>query len=192
MNSPRFARSLAAVLLCIASLPALAEPPKSLLPVFGTEGAEFTVKGQNGHGTNGWLPAGWTDNSEWAQVNATYTKLTDSPDKDAGAVRIEVKQVDEGQLQFTTYGGIQKYEKGAKYVVSGWVRSASGVSVHLGARRMSEPYEFYHEQDLSTGSEWKRFEFAFTPAMDFSAFIMFAVRDPGTVDLAGVSLEKKP
>ncbi len=99
----------------------MAQAPKSLLPAFGNEGAEFTVKAKDGHVVKGWLPKEWTDNTDWAPVTATYTKLTDSPDKDAGAVRIKVEKVDEGgQLQITTYAGNQKYKKGAKYVVTGW------------------------------------------------------------------------
>ena len=56
---------------------------------------------------------------------------------------------------------------------------------------MNEPYEFYHEQELTTGPEWKRFEFAFAPTMDFAAFLMFVVREAGTVDLAGVVVAEK-
>lgn len=194
MDVTRISRSmLTAAVLGGFALSALAQAPKSLLPAFGNEGAEFTAKAQGTHTTKGWLPTDWKDNSEWAPVTATYTKLTDSPDKAAGAVSIKVEKVDEGgQLQLTTYQGLQKYKKGTKYVVTGWARSASGLAVNIGVRQMSEPYEFYHEQELSTGSEWKKFEFAFTPTMDISAFPMFIVREAGTVDLAGVSLEEKP
>jgi hypothetical protein len=199
MTSPRISRSfqhsikslLAALLLCSLSAAVMAQT-KSLLPAFGNDGAEFTAKAQGSHVTKGWLPTDWKDNSEWAPVTATYTKLTDSPDKDAGAVRIKIEKVEEGgQLQLTTYGGNQKYKKGTRYVVTGWVRSSSGLAMTVGTRQMAEPYEFYHEQELSAGPEWKKFEFAFTPAMDFSAFLMFVVREAGTVDLAGVTLEEK-
>ena len=182
----------AATLLGSAGLPVMAQAPKSLLPAFGTEGAEFTAKGQSGHVTKGWLPTDWKDNSEWAQVDATYSKLTDSPDKAAGAVRIKVEKVDDGQLQLTTFQGSQKYAKGKHYVVTGWVRSAEKTGVKVGARQKGEPYEFYHEEELTTGPEWKKFEFAFTPAMDLEAFVMFIVREAGTVDLAGVSVTEKP
>jgi hypothetical protein len=198
MNPPRRISSLhsfqsifgAALLLGSVALTVAA--PKSLLPAFGNEGAEFTVKGQSGHATKGWLPTDWKDNSEWAAVDATYTKLTDSPEPSAGAVRIKVEKVEEGQLQLTTYGGNQKYKKGIRYVVTGWVRSPDRLSVNLGARQIEDPYEFYHEQELTSGPEWKKFEFAFTPAMDFTAFVMFVVRETGTVDLAGVAVEEKP
>ena len=183
---------LAAVLFGMLSASGLAEPAKSLLPAFGNEGAEFTVKGQSGHLTKGWLPTDWKDNTEWAQVDATYTKLTDSPDKAAGAVRIKVEKVDDGQLQLTTFQGNQKYVKGKHYVVTGWVRSADKTSVKVGVRQKGEPYEFYHEEELTTGAEWKKFAFAFTPTMDFEAFVMFVLREVGMVDLAGVSVEEKP
>lgn len=188
---PSIKRRLTAALLC--GLPAwvMADAPKSLLPAFGTEGADFTVKGQSEHVTKGWLPTEWKDNSEWAQVNATYSKLADSPDKAAGAVRIKVEKVDDGQLQLTTFQGNQKYAKGKSYVVSGWVRSPDKTVVKVGARQKGEPYEFYHEEELTAGAEWKKFEFAFTPAMDLEAFVMFIVREAGTVDLAGVAVVEK-
>ena len=55
-----------------------------------------------------------------SQAFFAYTKLTDSPNKDAGAVRIKVEKVDDGQLQLTTFKGNLKYQKGKRYVVTGW------------------------------------------------------------------------
>lgn len=183
----------AVILLCSVSAAVLADVPPSLLPAFGNEGKEFTTKAKDGNTVKGWLPTDWTDNSEWAPVTATYTKLTDSPDKAAGAVQIKVEKVEEGgQLQLTTYQGNQKYKKGTKYVVSGWVRSAAHTGIHVGVRQQAEPYEYYHEDELSTGADWKRFEFTFTPSMDIQAFLMFVVRDAGSVDLAGVAVAEKP
>jgi hypothetical protein len=119
-----------------------ADSPKSLLPVFGNHGAKFTAAAKDGHALQGWLPIGWTDNSDWAAVNATYIKLTDSPDKDAGAVRIKVDDLDDGQLQFTSFAGNQEYKKGRNYVVTGWVRSPDHIQVRVGDREIEEPHEF--------------------------------------------------
>jgi hypothetical protein len=187
---PRF--SAIALLLVVLELPATAQVPKSLLPPFGNDGAEFKIKAKDGHSTHGWLPKEWTDNSEWAPVNATYTKLPDSPDKDAAAVRIKVENVEDGQLQLTTFGGNDKYLKGGHYVVSGWVRSPDQTPVKIGIRQINGPYELYHEQTLNSGTEWKPFEFAFTPTEDRQAFVMFIIRKEGTVDLAGITLTEKP
>jgi hypothetical protein len=181
-----------AVLLAFMPGALFGQVPKSLLPAFGTAGADFTVKGQNNHVVKGWLPTDWKDNTEWAQVDATYSKLEDSPDKAAGAVRIKVEKVDDGQLQLTSYQGIQKYKKGAKYVVTGWVRSPDRIEMKVGVRQKGDPYEFYHEQNLGPGTEWKKFEFTFTPSMELEAFLMFVVTEVGSVDLAGVSIEEKP
>lgn len=192
MKSPvstRLHLAVAAV-LCSLALPVMAE---SLVPPFGTDGAEFTTKAANSNTVKGWLPAKWQDNTEWAPVTATYTKLTDSPDKAVGAVRIKTEKVEEGgQLQLTTYAGNQNYKQGVKYQVSGWVRSPERTGFKIGLRQIQEPYEFYQEQEKSTDTEWKRFEFAFTPSMDFKAFLMFIIRDQGTVDLAGITVEEKP
>ncbi|MEP6668355.1 MAG: carbohydrate binding domain-containing protein [Chthoniobacter sp.] len=183
---------VAVALLSACELSGLADVPKSVLPAFGNDGTEFTVKAKDGHTVQGWLPKDWIDNTDWAAVNATYTKLTDSPDKDAGAVRIKIEKVDEGQLQMTTYQGLQKFKKGVKYVVTGWVRSPGSLSITVGARQKMEPYEFYFEKELAAGAAWKPFEFTFTPAMELDAFLMFVVKDTGAVDLAGVAVEEKP
>jgi len=138
------------------------------------------------------LPAKWVDNSTWAAVNATYTKLADSPAKDAAAVRIEVTAVDSGQLQLTTYTGNHDYKKGVKYIVSGWVRSERLAHLGVGAREEDEPHAFYQQMELTADPEWKRFEFVFTPEMDCLAWIMFFVKKPGAVDIAGVTVVGKP
>jgi hypothetical protein len=175
------------------ALSAIADVPKSLLPAFGNDGQEFSLKSKDDNTVKGWLPKDWTDNSDWAAVTATYTKLSDSPDKNAGAVRLKVEKLGDGSLlQLTTYGGNQKYKMGTKYVVSGWIRSADRLGVKVGARMFKEPYEFYHEEELATSPDWKRFEFAFTPTKDIEAIIMFVVHDVGAVDLAGIAVEEKP
>jgi hypothetical protein len=192
LSSSRVGIIAAAILIHALGTSAIAQAPKSLLPAFGTEGADFTTKAQNNHVVKGWLPKDWSDNTEWAAVTATYTKLPDSPDKAAGAVRIKVEKMDEGQLQLTSYQGIQKYKKGTKYVATGWVRSADQTGVKLGVRQKGDPYEFYHEQEVATGAEWKKFEFEFTPTAEIEAFLMFVVSQVGTVDLAGVAVQEKP
>lgn len=189
-RSIKVSLSAAALLLGLSSL-SLAQSSKSMLPAFGPAGAEFTMKAKDGHSTQGWLPKDWTDNSEWAAVNATYSKIVDTPDKEAGGVRIKVEKVDDGQLQLTTYQGNNKFQKGTQYVVSGWLRSPDRLTVKMAARQPGDPYEVYHEQDVTAEPEWQKFEFAFTPTMDLQAFIMFIVRDAGTVDLAGVTVEPK-
>src|ERR1700760_1683745 len=72
----------------------------SLVPPFGTDGKEFTNKAQNQHVVHGWLPNDWEDNTEWAPISATYSKLDDTPDQSVTAVRINLEKMDDGQLQF--------------------------------------------------------------------------------------------
>src|SRR5260221_10338009 len=104
------------------AFPALAEPRESLLPPFGNAGKEFKQKAQPGHDIHGWLPKNWVDNSSWAPVSATYTKLTDSPDKDAAAGRIEITEVDGWQLLKTSFEGNHDCKEGTTCLVTGWVR----------------------------------------------------------------------
>src|SRR5258708_3090963 len=106
-------------LLCGFGLSSMAEPPTSLLPPFAGKGMEVTKGKKEDYLGKGWVAKKWVDNSKWAAVNATYTKLAESPDKDLAAVRIEIKNVDDGQLQLTSFDGNHDYKKGTKYVVSG-------------------------------------------------------------------------
>jgi hypothetical protein len=181
----------AAFLFAAQTARVMADPPASLLPGFGNTGEKFTVQAKDGHAVHGWLPEGWVDNSVWAAVNATYSKLDDSPDKEAGAVRIKIDNVDEGHLQLTSFLGKREYKKGVNYVVTGWVRSPDHTNVKIGDREVEEPHDFYDQIDLPTTSEWKRFEFDFTPEMDCGAWIMFVFKQPGTVDLAGIVVSEK-
>jgi hypothetical protein len=84
---------ITAVTLALAFTAFAAE--ESLLPAFGIDGAEFTVKAKDNHQTKGWLPKDWVDNTEWAAVSATYAKLPDGPKEGVTAVRIKVEKVDE-------------------------------------------------------------------------------------------------
>src|SRR5215208_506795 len=82
--------------LLAGSLTELRAEPVSRVPDFGTAGYQFNRASKDDHVVKGWLPKDWVDNSKWAAVNATYTKLEDAPEKGLGAVRIEAKNIDSG------------------------------------------------------------------------------------------------
>ena len=167
-----------------------ADDPPSLLPAFGPEGAEFTIKAKDDNQTKGWLPKGWVDNTEWAAVSATYSKLADAPKGGGTAIRIKVEKVDEGQLQLTSWTK-PIFKKDAKYVVSGWIRSAENGGIKVAVRQPGEPYEFYAEQDLFATKEWKPFAFDFALQEDKESFVMFIKQETGIVDLAGLAVREK-
>ena len=159
----------------------------SLLPPFGAAGAEFTRDAKDGNKTKGWLPKDWVDNSEWAAVSATYTKLNDPPAGVPAAVRIKVEKVDEGQLQVTSWTK-PTFKKDVKYVVTGWIRSAENSGIKIGIRQPGEPYEFYAEEDVTGSAQWRPFTFQFSLGEDREAFVMFIKQDTGTIDLAGLAV----
>lgn len=164
------------------------DKPASLLPAFGDAGREFTTKAQGGKAIRGWLPTGWDDNSEWATLAVTYTKLKDGPKEGVTAVRIELKDLGEGQLQLTSYSGKRVFKKGVKHAVEGRLRG--GAEFKVGVRQPGDPYEFYVEHELSGGKEWKAFKFEFALDADKEAFIMFVMPGSGTIDLAGVTVRE--
>ena len=69
-----------------------------------------------------------------------------------------------------------------------WLRGTADFKV--GVRQPGEPYEFYVEQDLSGGKEWKSFKAEFKLDADKEAFIMFVMPGQGTIDLAGVTVRE--
>ena len=160
------------------------DKPTSLLPAFSGEGRDFAAKAQGGKAIKGWLPVGWDDNSDWATLAATYTKLKDGPKEGVTALRIEVTDLGEGQLQLTSFSGKRVYKKGVKHAVEGWVRGSSEFKV--GVRQPGDPYEFYVEHELTGGKEWKPFKFEFTLDADKDGLIMFVMAGSGSIDLAGV------
>jgi hypothetical protein len=168
-----------------------AEQLESLLPPFAGKGYDFKKESKDDHHISGWLPVKWCDNSKWAAVNATFTKLGDSPDKDQAAVRIEVKNVDDGQLQLTCFEGNSEYKKGATYIVSGWARSERFTRFLVGAREEDDPHDFYKQIEVPTGAQWKKFQFEWTPEMDCTAWMMFVIKEAGTVDVAGITVTEK-
>ena len=169
----------------------LNEAPRSLLPGFGTVGCMLDMEGKGGHKISGWLPKSWLDNSRWAAVTATYTQLVDVPEEGSAAVRIDVQKVDEGQLQLTTFTGNYEYKKGVNYAITGWVRSASRSMMKAGVRSVDESHVFYNQVDLEATPDWKLFEVIFTPESDCEGWVMFVMKEAGSVDLAGIAVNDK-
>lgn len=166
-------------------------PPASFLPVLGTEGMPFTTAAKDKHVIKGWLPTDWVDNSDWAAVDATYSRLDEVPEGMLAGLRIKVENVVDGQLQLTSYAGERDYAKGQHYQISGWIRSPERQPLSLGARMSEEPYTSFNEGEIATTPEWKQFTWDFQPAKDYKALIMLVVKQPGTVDLAGLSVGLK-
>lgn len=201
MTSPRLGFSSLHLLRCLSvgaiaiaglAATASAESPTSLLPVFDTKGYSFEKKAQPGHEIRGWLPKGWEDNSSWAKVSVTYTQLTDPPEKEAGAVRIVVPRVDSHHSQLRPKDGPHAFEKGTTYRVSGWLRSPDSAKINISFRQDEDPRAYYDRADHGTTPEWTRFTHDWTPDDDCTAWLMFIVHDPSTVDLAGIVVEGMP
>lgn len=188
MNLKQLLLSLAAAAL--ASTVLAADGVKSLLPAFGPEGAEVSVAAQNGNKCSGWLPKEWVDNTEWASVSATYSKLSDPPKEGVTAVGIHVTKVEEGQLQLTSWTK-PTFKKDVKYAVEGWIRSKDSSGIKVMIRQPGEPYESFAEQDLAASAEWKPFSFPFSFTEDKDAFVMFTKAETGAVDLAGLVVREQ-
>ena len=190
--STRFLLSVALVLaLALSPAPLRAENPTSLLPFFGGKGFMLNNVGKDNHTITGWLPKKWCDNSRWAAVNAVYSLLLDPPQADVTAVRIDVQAIDDGQLQLTSFEGHSEYKQGVKYAITGWVRSAGGSTIKVGVRAEDESHAFYLQEDVKGTAEWKPFEVIFAPDQDRRGWVMFVMKEAGSVDLAGIVLAEK-
>jgi len=191
-SSTRFLLSLPLVLsLALSPAPLRAEHTTSLLPLFGGPGYMLNKQSKDNHTITGWLPKKWCDNSTWAAVNAVYTQLQDPPKAEVTAIRIDIQAVDDGQLQLTSFEGNSEYKQGVKYAISGWVRSAGGSIIKVGVRADDESHAFYIQEDVKGTAEWKPFEIIYTPDQDRKAWVMFVMRQAGSVDLAGICVTEK-
>ena len=61
----------------------------------------------------------------------------------------------------------------------------------VGAREEDDPHDFYKQIEVPTGRQWKKFEFEWTPEMDCVAWMMFVIKEAGTVDVAGITVTEK-
>lgn len=162
--------------------------PKNIA-VFGPDGDDFTCANREGSASKGWLPKGWVDASSQANVNVTYSKVTEVP-KD-GASGIEITVEGEGRPTAEVRGPHFICRRNEKCTIEGWVRSPNKSTVTIIASQFVDPGQKYKEQPVHGTPEWKQFKVQFVPVQDIAAELRLQLVAGSNVQLAGISVKKE-
>jgi len=133
---------------------------------------------------SGALPAGWHDNSSWANVWVNYQRLTDA---DRGFLRINVTRQESGNCQLSFL--LPKIDAETYCRFSFTARSRTGTRAQLGIRTRGAPYRFLWQCSPALKGQWQdhAFEFRLDKTPDDVGF-WIVLSGVGEVDLARLSL----
>ena len=162
---------IVALLLVLLAVSPAAANAENLLENSGFE-SSFSDSG---------VPAGWLDNSSWADLDVTYARETENPHSGAACLRLTCTRFADGAVQF-----IQKPKlsiaKGSVYRVAAWMRSDTNVPVTLMVRIAGRPYTIYAQKttSLNLSLGWRQTEFLFTAKADVRhVYVMIRAVNPG-------------
>jgi len=173
--------------------PARAGP---IIPPFSAQGNELQHTNQAGVVSRGWLPQGWQDARLASALGGTYTRLADPPQPGLTAVRVRVERAAQGPaapLQIRWQSRLQ-FAGATPHTLRGWMRSPDGTAFDAGVRQWKAPFQFHARQTFNAAAEWAPFALKFQLPADFQPeedhlpIVLLILRQPGTLDLAGVTL----
>lgn len=136
----------------------------------------------------GALPAGWEEDSAWADVVVHYRPQTVNPYAGDQSLRAEVREVRQGTVQFRVPDILVVPSHLIRIRIP--VRSEDHLSGTISLRQRGEPYATYWSAPLPARPEWGMTEFlASVRDTDPEAVLMFSLNSPGTFELSDVTLE---
>ena len=179
------ALAFAAVLLAIAASGALAAPTTITDGKFGQPGAERPIPADHAPGrVSGSLPAGWTDNSEWAKA---YVSYTDAAEAGRSFTHVAVSRIDEGWAQMAL--DLPAVKEPCLMRLACTLRSTAGSSMQIGVRLRGAPYTFLWQTTIPVRRDWDTYsyEFPLEPrAQPVGLFVVFP--GVGQIDIENLRL----
>lgn len=136
----------------------------------------------------GSLPAGWEEDSAWADVEVNYRPQMNNPYAGDRALRVEVGNVHNGNVQFR----VPNISVAPSHLIRMRIplRSEDNRSVTVNLRQRGSPYKLYWQTNLAARPEWGIFEvLAIVPDTDPDASLMFVLNTPGTLEVGDFELE---
>lgn len=134
----------------------------------------------------GVIAPGWSDNSNWADVEVEYARDTINPHRGRAAQKVVIKRVLSGAVQFVQRVPLHK---GRVHVWKLWMRGRPGASVALMIRQAGAPYTEYAAQTAGLSAEWQEFRvFGIVPE-ETDGFLMVRATAPMTFWLDDSTLE---
>jgi hypothetical protein len=125
----------------------------------------------------GQMAEGWSDNSDWADIDVEYSKETLNPHRGTAAQRINVKRVTSGAVQFVQP---VTFKKGRVHLWRLWLRGTPGTGVSLMLRKAGAPYNEFANQPVSLSAEWKEVRVFGVIPEDTDGFLMIRASQPMT------------
>jgi hypothetical protein len=132
--------------------------------------------------SRGSLPAGWVEDSHWADVAVTYGPLREAPFAGAQSLRVAVERVERGRVQVVIPDVVVVPSHFMRLRFA--VRSPTSGSVEVSLRQRGEPYRTYWTTTFHGRPEWAVVEaLASVDSVDREAVLMFAFESPGVVEI---------
>jgi hypothetical protein len=136
----------------------------------------------------GGMPKDWYEDSSWADVTVNYRAQTQNPHEGDRSLRVEVKKIVTGQVQWKVNKIPMTPEQ--IYRVRIPLRSEENRPVTVTLRKQAPPYTSYWSQTLQTMPEWGVKEaMILSKHTDPDAGLYFSMQGPGTLELGEVTLE---
>lgn len=136
----------------------------------------------------GSLPAGWEEDSSWANVAVRYLPQRNNPHSGDRALRVEVGRVTQGAVQFR----VPQVPVFASHMIRLRIpiRSEDQRTVTVTLRQREAPYRAYWSAEAPARPEWGVVELLASVAhTDPDAVLKFSMTAPGHVEIGDVELE---
>lgn len=162
---------------------------------------------QNGDFSGGWqpltstwdtgtaegeVPEQWQDVSTWSGADTRYARIP-GPEGVATALRLEMLRagLPQSVLQLRSAFDVPM-EAGEAYAVTGWLRSPTETLVEIAVREHQPPRRRFFTALVSAGPGWQRVELLAAPQESGEGRFFVSFREPGIVEVAGLSVRCLP
>lgn len=192
MLYPRLRSPLLFIVLIVF---ALASGPLSAERIFetGFEGDFKPVSGREdrpGQVITGEIDALLQEDSAWADVEVTYSRLTENPAEGEAAQRIKVDRVAANSRIQLSYRDFP-LTPGQDLEIRFFGKSSDYTPISLRAVQKAPPYKTFWERSIPLVAEWQEIRSTVPGIYDVdNTQLLFVVSQPGTVDLDSLSIER--
>jgi hypothetical protein len=135
---------------------------------------------------SGVLPAGWRDNTSWAQTWVEYSRQTENG---SPFLRVNVTRIDDGWAQLV--GAMPRWTSSAYMRLRMKVRASEGIACGLGIRQNASPYTYLWQTTRFPDAAWQDLTlYARIDPASFDIGFYLTVNAPGVFDMAAFILDR--
>lgn len=140
----------------------------------------------------GEIPEQWQDISTWSGADTRYTRIP-GPEGLETALRLEMLRANQPQSILNLRSAFDLLmDAGEAYAVTGWLRSPTEALVEIAIREHQPPRTRFFTALVTPGPEWQRVELMAAPQDTGTGRFFVSFRDPGVVEVAGLSVRRLP